>query len=113
MPVIQRRVSIGAGAVNDNLLSGSAFEFARSRQLVSLAIAQEVTGMFAGLTSGSDIIAEEFEPIILAVGVPILIPDHMFYTDYMEPADRLVVRVRNPTAGAIFARTLVQVSPVA
>lgn len=113
MPVIQRRVSVAAGAVNDNVLSGSAFEFARSRQLISAAFVQETTGCFAGITSGSDIIAEEFEPIVLAAGVPIIIPDHMFYTDYMEPADRLVLRFRNPTAGAIFARCLVQVSPVA
>jgi len=108
MPVIQRRVSIGAGAVNDNLLSGSAFEFARSRQLVSLAIAQEVTGMFAGLTSGSDIIAEEFEPPILT-RYPI-IPDEFYCTDVVEAGDRLNVGIRNSTAGAIIARSVVQIS---
>ena len=35
MPVIQREVSVAAGAVNDNVFAGSAFEFARGNQVVS------------------------------------------------------------------------------
>ena len=110
MPAIFREVSIAAGAVNENLISGSAFEFARQDQVVSVGIAQAATGMFATIQSGGDIIAEEFSPPILT-RYPI-IPDEMYFNDVMAPGDRLVIRVRNPTGGAVIARAVVQTQPV-
>lgn len=109
MPMIMKETSIAAGAVNDNLVSGSAFEFAKTRQVVSIGIGQSATGMFATLQAGADIIAEEFSPPILT-RYPI-IPDEMYFTDAMEQGDRLVIRVRNPTGGALTARAVVQTSP--
>lgn len=110
MPMILVEQSVAAGAVNNNLVSGSAFEFARQRQLVSMGVVQSATGGFATITSGPDIIAEEFMAPILAT-YPI-IPDNMYFTDYMEAGDRLVIRYRNPTGGALTVRALVQTSPV-
>lgn len=110
MPVIQREVSIPAGGVNDNLFAGSAFEFARQNQVVSIGVTQSATGMFATITSGGDIIAEEFSPSVLT-RFPI-IPDEMYYNDVMAPGDRLVMRVRNPTGGALTARAIAQIQPV-
>lgn len=110
MPMIMIEQSVAAGAVNNNLVSGSAFEFARARQIVSLGIAQSATGGFATLQAGPDIIAEEFPPPILT-RYPI-IPDEMYFTDVMEMGDRLVVRYRNPTGGALTARVVVQQSAV-
>ena len=110
MPVIQKEVSIAAGAVNDNLLTGSAFEFLRQNSLVSIGLSQAATGMFATIQSGSDIVAEEFSPAILT-RYPI-IPDEMYYSDVGAAGDRLVIRVRNPTGGAIIARAIVQVTPL-
>ena len=64
--------------------------------------------MFCTVQSGPDIVAEEFEPYI-ATTYPI-IPDQMFYNDVMSIGDRLVIRVRNPTGGAIIVRTLAQIT---
>lgn len=110
MPMIMIETSIAAGAVNTNLVSGSAFEFARQRQVVSLGVVQSATGMFATIQAGADIVAEEFMLPILTT-YPI-IPDNMYFTDVMEPGDRLVIRVRNPTAGALTARAVVQTSAI-
>jgi len=110
MPMIMIEQSVAAGAVNNNLVSGSAFEFARFRQIVSLGIGQSATGGFCTLQAGPDIIAEEFSPPILT-RYPI-IPDEMYFTDMMEQGDRLVVRYRNPTGGALIARVAVQTSQV-
>jgi len=110
MPMILIESSIAAGAVNNNLVSGSAYEFARSRQIVSLGVVQSATGMFCTIQSGADIVAEEFSLPILTT-YPI-IPDNMYFTDLMELGDRLVIRVRNPTAGALTARAVVQTSAV-
>lgn len=111
MPVIQREVSVAAGALNENIFSGSAFEFARGNQVVSLGIAQSAAGGFATIQSGGDIVAEEFSPAVLT-RFPI-IPDEMYYNDVMGVGDRLVVRYRNPTAGALTVRAIAQIQPIA
>jgi hypothetical protein len=108
VPVIQKEVSIAAGAVTDNLLAGSAFEFLRNNSLVSMGLTQSATGMFATIQSGSDIVVEEFSPAI-ATRFPI-IPDEMYYSDVGAAGDRLVIRVRNPTGGALTARAIVQIT---
>lgn len=108
MPVIQRAEIVAAGATVQNTIAGSAYEFARTPQAVSLGLTQAATGMFATIQSGPDIVAEEFEPAILT-RFPI-IPDEMYYNDIMAMGDRLVVRVRNPTGAGIIARTLAQIT---
>jgi len=110
MPMIMVEQSVAAGAVNANLVAGSAFEFARQRQIVSMGWAQSATGGFMTLQAGSDIVAEEFSVPILT-RFPI-IPDEMYFTDVMEIGDRLVSRYRNPTGGALTVRGVVQVSVI-
>lgn len=110
MPVIQREVSVAAGASNDNIFAGSAFEFARQPQVMSCGVTQSAAGGFATLTSGGDVIAEEFSPAILT-RYPI-IPDEMYYNDVMAVGDRLVLRYRNPTGGALTVRALAQIQPL-
>jgi len=110
VPMIMIEQSVAAGAVNNNLVSGSAFEFARVRQVVSMGWVQSATGGFMTLQAGADIVAEEFSVPILTT-YPI-IPDNMYFTDIMEPGDRLVARYRNPTGGALTVRGAVQTSPI-
>ena len=109
MPVIMKETSVAAGATNDNVVSGSAFEFARTRQIVSIGVTGSATGGFVTIQSGSDVVLEESPPYVATV-FPI-IPDQMFYTDVMEAGDRLVIKARNPTGGAIIFRTIVQITP--
>jgi len=110
MPMILIEQSVATTVSVANLVSGSAFEFARQRQLVSLGVVQSATGGFCTISSGPDLIAEEFMVPILTT-YPIL-PDNMYFTDYMEPGDRLVIRYRNPTGGSLTVRALVQTSPI-
>jgi hypothetical protein len=105
-----REASVAAGAVNENVLAGSAFEFARQNSLVSMGIHQSATGGFATINSGADIVAEEFSPPIATV-YPV-IPDNMYFSDVAAAGDRLVVRYRNPTAGALTVRVVCQVTPL-
>lgn len=109
MPMILPTVSVAAAGVNNNIISGSAFEYMRTRSIISMGFGQSATGGFMTLQGGSDIISEEHEPAILT-RYPI-IPDEMYFTDVLEAADRLVVRYRNPTAGALTVKGLVQISP--
>jgi len=109
MPMIMVEQSVAAGAVNNNLVAGSAFEFARAQSIVSVGLVQSATGGFGTIQAGSDIVAEEFSVPILTT-YPI-IPDNMYFTDVMQAGDRLVLRYRNPTAGALTVRAVVQMSP--
>lgn len=110
MPVIMRETSVAAGAVSDNILAGSAFEFARQNSLVSIGIHQSATGGFATINSGADVVAEEFSPPI-ATTYPV-IPDNMYFSDVAAAGDRLVIRYRNPTGGPLVVRVVCQVTPL-
>jgi len=108
---IIRQVSIDANDVNENILAGSAFEFARNRSFVSMGIVQAATGLFCTIQAGGTVIAEEFEPPIEATAYPQTNED--FYNNAFAAAgDRLVVRVRNSTGGAVVVRVVVQITDV-
>lgn len=108
MPVIQKEISVGAGLTVENALAGSAFEFLRRNAVVSLGVTAAATGTFVTVQSGADIVLEESPTAILAT-FPV-IPDNMFYNDVGVAGDRQVVRLRNPTAGAIIMRVLAQIT---
>lgn len=110
MPVMQVEVSVGAGALNNSLFAGSAFEYARGRQALSLGVTAAATGTFLTINSGADVVLEESPPYVATL-FPI-VPDQMFYNDIQEPMDRLKVAVRNPTGGAVIHRAIGIVTPL-
>lgn len=110
MPAIQVEVAVGAASANSNLFSGSAFEYSRGRNLLSLGVTAAATGTFITINSGADVVLEESPPYVATV-FPV-VPDQMFYNDIMEAFDRLRVSVRNPTAGSIVHRAIALLSPV-
>lgn len=108
MPVIQKEVSVAANTTDENVLSGSAFEFLRRNSIVSAGAVGSATGLFVTVQSGGDIVLEE-SPADIKTSFP-SIPDEMFYNDVGAAGDRLVIRVRNSTAGALTIRVLVQIT---
>lgn len=108
MPVMQREVSVGIGATDANLLAGSVFEFARGNILISAGVTAAATGTFVTINSGSDVVLEESPPSV-QTRFPI-IPDEMYYTDVATVGDRVIIAARNPTAGAVIHRALVQIT---
>jgi len=107
MPTIQKETIVAAGAVNDNLLQGSAFEYMRGNGVVSAGVVASVTGGFITIQSGPDIVLEESPPALL--GVMPLVPDQFYYNWAAAAGDRLLIRARNPTAGAITFRTIANI----
>lgn len=110
MPAMQVEVSVAAGGTNTNLFNGSAFEYSRGRQILSLGVTAAATGSFITIQSGADVILEESPPMVLTT-MPI-VPDHMYYNDVMEQFDRLRLQVRNPSGGAITHRSIALLTPV-
>ena len=98
----------------DNLITGSIYEFLPWNASISLGVTAE-TGAGPGdllvtVNSGSDTVMEE-APIDNTNGFPI-IPDNMDVYDVAAAGERLVIKVRNTTAGALDAFLLVQLTPV-
>lgn len=96
---IQGVTNIAAGAANNNVLSGSAFEFVKTHSLVRFYIVGDATGeLRATVQSGSDVLMEE-SPISRAARVPI-VPDDLTVEDVAEAGDRLKLAARNTGAAA-------------
>lgn len=110
MPVIMREVALLTLTNSDNLVAGSTFEIARTRQIISVGVVASATGTFITINSGSDVVLERTPPPVKAT-YPV-IPDEMFFTDVMEAGDRLVIAAQNPTGGTITFRVVVQITPV-
>lgn len=110
MPVMQKEVSVGANAVVENILAGSAFEFARSNVLLVCGVNAAATGIFVTIQTGADIVLEE-SPAKISTAFPV-IPDEFYYTDVAAVGDRIVIRCRNSTAGALVVKAIVQLTSV-
>ena len=94
--------------MNANIWSGSAFEYVRQNAVLSMACAQTVAANFITVNVGSDVIAEEHEPMVIAgASVYPIIPDHFFYQDVAAAMDRLVMSLRATVAVTFKAVALI------
>lgn len=110
MAVIQKEQSVAANATVDNLYSGSAFEFARQNSLLNMAIVGSATGLVATIQVGSRVVVEE-SPLAILTTMPKL-QDDFYYSEGVLANERIIVRVRNTTAGALTVRSIAQLQPV-
>lgn len=113
MPLIQGSVSVAAASVNDNVLTGSQFEFAPYNALIQFGIVGDANAadLRVDVYSGQDIITEQMQPSAQA-RIPV-VPDDYTLEDVVARGERIKIRVRNTNAGA--ARTIfwgVKLTPV-
>lgn len=103
MGFIKNSVVIAAGASNNNVLAGSAFEYVREPSQVMVGLLASATGLLGSVSSGSDILLEQdsaIDVVRIANQGPIY-PDDFVLVDAALPMDRLKIAVRNPTGGPI------------
>ena len=110
MPLIRKEQTIAANATLDNVVSGSIYEFLPWNAAINIGLNGSATGLVATINSGSDTVLEE-APVNVSTNFPI-IPDDMFAQDVAAGGERLVIKVRNTTGGALILRSLVQLQPV-
>lgn len=100
MPLFQKKVSVAANATVDNVLTGSQWEFIQMPAMnVQFGIVASATGLIVDVYSGADTLAEDLQPSEQN-RFPIF-PDDYTLTDVAVQNDRLKVRARNTTAGAL------------
>lgn len=109
MPTIQGSVSVAANAVNDNVLTGSQWEYLPYNARVDFGLVGSATGLLCDVFSGQDNIAEGYAPSI-ANRFPIN-PDDFTLSDVVAGGERLKVRARNTTGGALTLFFSVLINP--
>jgi len=113
MPLIQGSTSIAASAVNDNVLTGSQFEFAPYNALVEFGLAGDANAadLRVDVFSGQDVIAEALQPNAQN-RIPTY-PDDFVLQDVVRAGERIKIRVRNTSAaGARVLNHAVRLTPV-
>ncbi len=109
MPVIQVSGSIAANATNDNVLQGSQFEFLPYNALLEFAINGSAAGLVMDCYSGQDALCESAAvPGVNRFG---LYPDDFNLQDVAAAGERIKVRLRNTTGGALTHFTTVRITP--
>ncbi len=110
MPTMVDRRSVGANAKVDNVLSGKVYEFLPFDAVVEFGLAASAVGLNVTAISGSDVLQDDQE-ISAANRLPIY-PDDFLLNDVAAAGERLVVSLRNTTAAAITAFTVVKLTPL-
>jgi len=110
MPLIQQSVSIPASSVNDNVLSGSQFEFLPYDASLNIGFTASATGLVVDSYSGQDTLCESLSPSTQN-RIPIY-PDDFNLTDVAAAGERIKLRVRNTTGGALTFFYAVQINPL-
>lgn len=110
MPMIQVTGSVAANSVNDNVLTGSQFEYLPYNASVEFGLVGSATGLQADAYSGSDVLCESMA-ISTQNRFPVF-PDDFTLTDVAAGGERLKVRVRNTTAGALTYFVGVRITPI-
>lgn len=104
MPLVQSSTSVAASSVDDNVISGSQFEYLPYNAQLEFGLNGDANGgdLRVDVYSGQDIVAENLTPSTQN-RVPVY-PDDFQMTDVAMAGERIKIRVRNTSAAG--ARTL-------
>jgi len=105
--IIQRTASLAAGTVLENALTGSAFEYARTPTMCSVGVLGG-SGLFVTIQAGPTVVLEE-SPVAVGTAFPVQ-PDTFYYSFPAAPGDRIVIRIRNSSGGALNWFVVVQMA---
>lgn len=110
MPTIQGSVSVAANVANDNVIAGSQFEIMPYNARLNFGLCGSATGLLADVYSGADLVCENFA-LNANNRIPIQ-PDDFTLMDVAAVNDRLKVKIRNTTGGALTAFWSIIVTPL-
>src|SRR5262245_50536486 len=110
MPRMTFNGSIAANSQNDNILAGKLHEFLNEHARIVVAATAAAAGIRLSLLVGGEAIVQDQE-ISSANRYPQL-PQDFAAEGAGFPSDRIVIPVRNTTAGAVVAQVTVDVIPI-
>jgi len=101
--------SVLANAVVQNAIAGKSQEFIKEPSVVSLSATGSAIGLFMTFIIGDEVVIED-QAIPLTNRFPI-VPDDTLGQGGAFPGDRVVVKIRNSTGGALTSWVRVDVEP--
>lgn len=110
MPTVQSSVSVAANAVNDNILQGSQWEYLPYDAYLEFGLVGSATGLVLDVYSGQDTLAESMAPS-LQNRFPVY-PDDFTLNDVAGGGERIKIRARNTTGGALTLFYAIRLTPV-
>lgn len=110
MSLMTDNQSVAANATIQNVLAGKVHEFLSEDSIVRVYASASVVGMNLSVLIGAEVLVDDQE--INSANVFPIIPDHLIAEGAGFAADRLILRYRNTTAGAIVVKSSTVVEPV-
>src|SRR5262245_46270140 len=107
--IAQKRTTIAANSVNDNVLVGDQYEFAPFRSIAEFGLVAVATGLEADVLVGANSVVTRL-PITVqrAANQFAVYPDEFIVRAGAFMGQRVIVRIRNTTGGGIDAFTTVR-----
>lgn len=110
MGYMSKVTSVAANTTTANLLAGDKDEFLEEASVVNLAAVASAVGLRVTLIVGSEVVVDDME---LAVGTTLpKMPEDMIAQAGAFPGDRITLRLRNTTGGALTGYVKVVCEPV-
>lgn len=110
MPSMTDVRAVAANAVVENVLAGKIYEFASANSIASLLATASAVGLRISFIIGNEVQLDDQE-ISAANRFP-LMPDDFLTRGGALKGDRIVIRLRNTTVGAINAFTKLDLEPI-
>lgn len=110
MPMIQVTGSVAANSVNDNVIAGSQFEYLPYNATLEFGLVASAAGMLSDAYSGQDLLCEGMA-ISTQNRFPVF-PDDFTLTDVAGGGERVKVRMRNTTGGALTYFVGIRITPL-
>jgi hypothetical protein len=101
--------SVGANAVVANVLAGKSAEFVKEPSVITISATGSASGLNITAIIGEEIVIED-QPIGAQNHFPV-VPDDVLAQGGGFPGDRIVVKLRNTTGGALTSWVRVDVEP--
>lgn len=101
--------SVAANTTTANILAGKSMEFVPEPSVVAIGICASAVGLRATVVIGSEVVVDDQE-VSAANHMPIF-PDDILAEGGAFGGDRITIRLRNTTGGAITGFTKVNLSP--
>lgn len=111
MPVIQKRIALGANAVA-SALADDQFEYLPYDALVEFGLLADATGVLMTVFSGGDLLMDEGPVPIGTINVFPKYPDDFILQDVASGGERLKVRLRDTTGAARVVMVGVRISQI-
>lgn len=101
--------SVGAGVTTANILAGKALEFVQEPSIVTIGLNASAVGMFATVVIGTEVVVDNQE--ISSINRMPQFPEDVLAEGGAFGGDRITIRLRNSTGGALTGFTKINVSP--